>query len=218
MATKKKAVAAKKSPTKKSPAKKLAGKKLAGKSFSGKSFSGRKAAALRGPAGPKRGAAAEKKKKARLPKPAVPGKGRSPRRTAGPATPLVVEPAAAPSAAPAAAQDPARPTALMIAHAGLDKKAEDVTVLDVRGLTSYADYFVVMTADSDRQAGAIADHVEQTMKEKGVSKVGVEGYEGGRWILVDYGDVVAHVMNKESRGFYDLEGLWADAPRFSVEG
>jgi ribosome-associated protein len=89
-------------------------------------------------------------------------------------------------------------------------------VLDVRGLTSYADYFVLMTADSDRQAGAIADHVEQTMKEKGVTKVGVEGYEGGRWVLVDYGDVVAHVMNKESRGFYDLEGLWADAPRFTV--
>ena len=105
---------------------------------------------------------------------------------------------------------------MAIAHAGLDKKAEDVTVLDVRGLTSYADYFVVMTADSDRQAGAIADHVEQTMKAQGISKVGVEGYAGGRWILVDYGDVVAHVMNRESRGFYDLEGHWADAPRFTV--
>ncbi len=131
------------------------------------------------------------------------------------------KPELAPAPAPAARpplpdRDEARPTALAIAHAALDKKAEDVTVLDVRGLTSYADYFVVMTADSDRQAGAIADHVEQTMKAKGVSKVGVEGYESGRWILVDYGDVVAHVMNRESRGFYDLEGLWADAPRFSV--
>jgi ribosome-associated protein len=125
---------------------------------------------------------------------------------------------AAPAAAPAAAPDVARPTAVAIAKAGLDKKAEDVTVLDVRGLTSYADYFVVMTADSDRQASAIADHVEDTMKKLGVSKVNVEGYETGRWILVDYGDVVAHVMNKESRGFYDLEGLWADAPRFQVEG
>ncbi|HEX9402439.1 MAG TPA: ribosome silencing factor [Anaeromyxobacter sp.] len=113
--------------------------------------------------------------------------------------------------------DAARPTAVAIAKAALDKKGEDVTVLDVRGLTSYADYFVVVTADSDRQASAIAEHVEQTMKEQGVSKVGVEGYESGRWILVDYGDVVAHVMNKESRGFYDLEGLWADAPKFSVE-
>jgi ribosome-associated protein len=124
-------------------------------------------------------------------------------------TVAVVEPAAPP--------DSARPTAVAIAKAALDKKAEDVTVLDVRGLTSYADYFVVVTADSDRQASAIADHVEDTMKKLGVSKVGVEGYETGRWILVDYGDVVAHVMNRESRGFYDLEGLWADAPRFQVE-
>jgi ribosome-associated protein len=107
---------------------------------------------------------------------------------------------------------------MAIARAGLDKKAEDVTVLDVRGLTSYADYFVVMTADSDRQAAAIADHVEQTMKNAGVSKVSAEGYESGRWILIDYGDVVAHVMSRESRGFYDLEGLWADARRFQVEG
>jgi ribosome-associated protein len=105
-----------------------------------------------------------------------------------------------------------------VAQAGLDKKAEDVTVLDVRGLAGYADYFVVMTADSDRQSGAIADHVEETMKTMGVSKVSVEGYESGRWILLDYGDVLAHVMSRESRGFYDLEGLWADAPRFRVEG
>jgi ribosome-associated protein len=124
-----------------------------------------------------------------------------------------VPPAVAPPA-----PDTARPTAVAIAQAGLDKKAEDVTVLDVRGLTSYADYFVVMTADSERQASAIADNVEDVMKQLGVSKVNVEGYETGRWILVDYGDVVAHVMNRESRGFYDLEGLWADAPRFQVEG
>ncbi len=122
-------------------------------------------------------------------------------------------------AAPAAGlPDTGRPTAVAIAKAALDKKAEDVTVLDVRGLTGYADYFVLMTADSDRQASAIADHVEERMKAAGISKVGVEGYETGRWILLDYGDVVAHVMSRESRGFYDLEGLWADAPRFQVEG
>jgi ribosome-associated protein len=146
-------------------------------------------------------------------------RGAAPRRKApqhkGPARPKRAAPAAGPRPE---APDTARPTAVAIAKAGLDKKAEDVTVLDVRGLTSYADYFVVMTADSDRQASAIADHVDDTMKRLGVSKVNVEGYETGRWILVDYGDVVAHVMNKESRGFYDLEGLWADAPRFQVEG
>ncbi|BDG03773.1 ribosome silencing factor [Anaeromyxobacter oryzae] len=194
MATKKKvmkATTAKKKTVKKGPPGKLGPRKLAAK---------------RGP---------PVKKRKHYPKPAVPGTGRRPKSAATPvagATALAVE-----APARAAAPDPARPTALAIAQAGLDKKAEDVTVLDVRGLTSYADYFVVMTADSDRQAGAIADFVEQTMKAKGVSKVGVEGYEGGRWILVDYGDVVAHVMNRESRGFYDLEGLWADAPRFTVE-
>jgi ribosome-associated protein len=123
-------------------------------------------------------------------------------------------------AAPAvpAAPDGARPIAVAIANAALDKKAEDVTVLDVRGLASYADYFVLMTADSDRQASAIADHVEQTMKAGGHTKVGAEGYETGRWILVDYGDVLAHVMSRETRQFYDLEGLWADAPRLRFEG
>jgi len=115
-------------------------------------------------------------------------------------------------------KDLARPRALEVARAGLDKKAEDVLVIDVRGLSSYADYFVLMTADSDRQAGAIADAVDEKLKAQGASKVGVEGYESGRWILIDYGDVVAHVFNREARGFYDLEGLWADAPRFTVEG
>lgn len=132
--------------------------------------------------------------------------------------PPVEAPAVAPAPAAAEASDLARPRALDIAQAGLDKKAEDVLVLDVRGLTSYADYFVLMTADSERQAGAIADAVDDRLKQRGATKVGVEGYEGGRWILIDYGDVVAHVFNRESRGFYDLEGLWADAPRFAVEG
>jgi ribosome-associated protein len=126
----------------------------------------------------------------------------------------------APAAAPRPVElpDPARPRAMLAAQAALDKKAEDVLVLDVRGLTSYADYFVVMTADSERQAGAIADAVDERLEGQGATKVGVEGYESGRWILIDYGDVVAHVFNREARGFYDLEGLWADAPRFQVEG
>ena len=125
---------------------------------------------------------------------------------------------AAPAAQPSERPDPSRPRAVMVAQAGLDKKAEDVLVLDVRGLTSYADYFVLMTSDSDRQAGAIADAVDERLKAEGASKVGVEGYESGRWILIDYGDVVAHVFNRDARSFYDLEGLWADAPRFTVEG
>jgi ribosome-associated protein len=144
------------------------------------------------------------------------GAAKRPTRAGAPAR-KAPAPKVAPRPAPVADRpDPSRPLALAIAKAGLDKKAEDVTLLDVRGLTSYADYFVVMTADSDRQAGAIADHVETEMKNAGVTKVGVEGYEAGRWILVDYGDVVAHVMNKEAREFYDIEGLWADAQKTKI--
>ena len=114
--------------------------------------------------------------------------------------------------------DPGRDTALLVAAAGLDKKAEDLLVFDVRGLSSYADYLVLMSADSDRQAGAIADHVDQALKQAGHTKIAVEGYETGSWIIVDYGDVVIHVMGKETRAFYDLEGLWADAPRLEIKG
>ncbi|MBI5069904.1 MAG: ribosome silencing factor [Deltaproteobacteria bacterium] len=143
-------------------------------------------------------------------KPARPGTARRPPRPAKVPAPVA-------RAAPAVERpDPSRPRALLVAQAGLDKKAEDVLVLDVRGLTSYADYFVLMTAESERQAGAIADHVDERLKAEGAQKVGVEGYESGRWILVDYGDVVAHVLSRDARGFYDLEGLWADAPRVKV--
>ena len=107
-------------------------------------------------------------------------------------------------------------TAMAVAHAGLDKKAEDVTLLDVRGLASYADYFVVMTADSERQASAIADHIDDALSDAGRTKVGIEGQTTGRWILLDYGDVVAHIFSRDARDFYDLEGLWADAKRTAV--
>jgi len=176
-----------------------------------------------GPRGPK--GKASKATKARSAPPArAPKAAPPPRKPAQPKKPRTSKDAvlahhAAPAAAPKRpANDAGHANAMFVANAGLDKKAEDVLVLDVRGLTSYADYFVLMTADSDRQASAIADHLDQRMKERGVTKVGSEGYETGRWILVDYGDVVAHVMNRESRELYDLEGLWADAPRERVEG
>ncbi len=191
----------------------------------------RKTAARR-PAPSRKGSSAPARSRKPVSKPASPKRSLRPRAPAG-AVPEKVEAPASPKRslrprapadavpekveAPIERGDPARPRAVEIARAGLDKKAEEVLVLDVRGLTSYADYFVLMTADSDRQAGAIADHVDQKLKEGGSSKVGVEGYESGRWILIDYGDVVAHVFNREARGFYDLEGLWADAPRFTVE-
>jgi ribosome-associated protein len=182
----------------------------------------RKTLAKKPAAARKKGAARSSRKSAIRPADRGAGPRPPPRRKppARPAPAKVAPPEAAPVwAEPAPAPpDSARPRALDVAHAGLDKKAEEVLVLDVRGLTSYADYFVLMTADSERQAGAIADAVDERMKQRGATKVGVEGYGSGRWILIDYGDVVAHVFNRESRAFYDLEGLWADAPRFPVEG
>ncbi len=128
------------------------------------------------------------------------------------------------AAAPAATRgqaaegpDGSRARAVAMAQAGLGKKAENVTVLDVRGLTSYADYFVVMTAESEPQASAIADAVDERLETMGATRLGVEGHSAGRWVLIDYGDVVAHVFNPEARMFYDLEGLWADAPRIAVK-
>jgi ribosome-associated protein len=126
--------------------------------------------------------------------------------------------AAPPAARPVSpAPDDSRPLAMLLAKAALDKKAEDVTVYDVRGLSSYADYLVIMTSESDRQSAAVADHVDDVLEKAGHNKVAVEGYETGTWIIVDYGDVVAHVMARATREFYDLDGLWADAPRFTVE-
>ena len=124
----------------------------------------------------------------------------------------------APRAAPAPAAaapgpDDGRERALFAVAAGLDKKAEEPVVLDVRELSGVADYFVVMSADSERQAAAIADAVDERLGGLGAPRLGTEGRSGGGWVLLDYGSVVIHVMAPDTRRFYDLEGLWADAPR-----
>jgi ribosome-associated protein len=95
----------------------------------------------------------------------------------------------------------------------LDKKASQILVLDVRGMASYADYIVLASGDSDRQVSAMAEHVQVKVKEEdGLHPTGTEGKETGQWVLIDYGEVVVHLFLKEVRSFYDLEGLWADAP------
>jgi ribosome-associated protein len=93
----------------------------------------------------------------------------------------------------------------------LDKKAEKLVVLNLQGLTSVADYFVLATASSDRQAQALADAVEAALKAEGRRPLSIEGYSSP-WILVDYGDVVFHIFHDEARRFYGLERLWGDAP------
>lgn len=98
----------------------------------------------------------------------------------------------------------------------VDRKASDVVLLDVRGMSSYADYFVLASGDTERQVTATAEHVREQLKAHGFRTIGTEGFDGGHWVLLDYGEVVVHVFSAEVRAFYDLDGLWADAPREKV--
>lgn len=97
------------------------------------------------------------------------------------------------------------------------KKGYDVKILDLRELVSFADYFVICSADSDTQVKAIADEVEKSLKDEGIKSWHTEGYRALSWVLIDYVDVVVHIFRKESRIFYNLERLWGDAPTTEVE-
>lgn len=110
----------------------------------------------------------------------------------------------------------AKAMAQQVASLVLEKKGADVLILDTRGMTSYADYLVIASGDSERQVTAMAEHVETKLREQGVRPLGTEGQQTGQWVLLDFGEVVTHLFHAEARGFYDLEGLWADAPREQV--
>ena len=117
---------------------------------------------------------------------------------------------------PSIASDAARSTAAAIAAAAIDKKAVAVEILDVAGKVDYADFLVIMTGRSDRHAQALAQGIEEALREKGVRPVAVEGLPNGTWVLLDFGDVVVHVFQDEARQLYDIEGLWLDARRLPV--
>ena len=104
-----------------------------------------------------------------------------------------------------------------IANLIFNKKGYDVTILDLRNLASFADYFVICSADSDTQVKAIADEIDKNLKDEGIKCWHKEGYMALRWVLLDYVDVVVHIFKKESRDFYNIEKLWGDAPSFIVE-
>jgi ribosome-associated protein len=93
-----------------------------------------------------------------------------------------------------------------------DKKASDIVLLEIGQLTTLADYFVICSAQSERQLGAIADGVAEGLREEGVRPIGREGSGGAHWLLIDYGSVILHVMGTPERDFYQLERLWSDAP------
>ena len=94
-----------------------------------------------------------------------------------------------------------------------DNRAKDILVLDLRQATPLVDFFVIVTATARRQGNAIASEIDQAMKKQGEAKLGLEGSEEGRWILIDYGDFVVHIFSPEFRAFYALEDIWGDAPR-----
>ena len=103
------------------------------------------------------------------------------------------------------------------ARAALDKKAVDLTVLDVQGVSTVTDYFLVCSAQNPRQVRAIADAVERRLRDRKLRPLHVEGYAAGQWVLMDYGDFVLHVFLQDRGRFYGLERLWGDAPDLTAE-
>lgn len=97
-----------------------------------------------------------------------------------------------------------------------DKRAEDIVVLNMEGVSLVADFFVICHANSERQVQAIAREIADKAAEAQYDVKRIEGMEAGRWVLVDLGDVIAHVFHKDERSFYNLEKLWGDAPEIEV--
>ncbi len=109
--------------------------------------------------------------------------------------------------------DRARPLALAAVEGALDKKAEQPVLLDVRRVSSYADYVLLLSADNERQLEAVARGVEERVKAHGGRLRSLESAGESNWLLMDFGDLVVHIFFRDARHFYDLEGLWSDAPR-----
>ena len=109
-----------------------------------------------------------------------------------------------------------RDCAIAAAEAAADKKATDVVVLDVAAALVITDYFVIATGANDLQVKAIADEMEQRVEAAGLKEIGREGEAERKWILIDFGDLVIHVFQAETREFYRLEKLWGDVPRLEL--
>ena len=96
------------------------------------------------------------------------------------------------------------------------RKAESIIALDVRKLTSYTDAFIICSGRSNRQVSAIAEHIKLELKKKNIKPLSIDGMKEGKWVLLDYSDIIIHVFYEETRSFYDLEGLWADARKINT--
>ena len=102
------------------------------------------------------------------------------------------------------------------AQAMYDKKAKNIIALDISKITSLGDYFVICSCSSAAQLRACTDEIEEKMSEINIEPAHIEGYSGGNWILMDYGDIIIHVMLEETRDFYSLERLWTDAEEITL--
>jgi ribosome-associated protein len=107
--------------------------------------------------------------------------------------------------------------AAICAQIGSDGKGEDIVVLDVRKISSFTDYFVILSGRSTRHVQALAESMEHELRSKRISSSRAEGLAEGKWVLLDFDDVVVHIFYHEQRDFYDLEGLWHDAPRLETQ-
>lgn len=110
-----------------------------------------------------------------------------------------------------------RAKAVAAAKAALAKKATDTIILELKGITTIADYFVISSGENTTQVRAIADNVRKELKENGLHSLSVEGLDHAHWILLDYGDIIVHIFLEETRAYYELEKLWLDAPLTKVE-
>ncbi|MEK4230070.1 ribosome silencing factor [Solibacillus sp. FSL H8-0538] len=108
-------------------------------------------------------------------------------------------------------------TLLQIAYKAIDdKRGEDIVVLNMQGISLLADYFIITECGSERQVQAVARELKEKAEENGFNVRKMEGFDSARWILVDMGDVVAHVFHKDERAYYNLERLWGDAPQLDA--
>lgn len=107
--------------------------------------------------------------------------------------------------------------AALCARIAADNKARNIVVLDMRAITPLYDYLILATGTSRRQIHTLAEEIDAALRAEGEKRLGIEGYEASRWVVQDYGDIVVHVFDEETRDYYGLEDLWADAPRLDWE-
>jgi ribosome-associated protein len=107
--------------------------------------------------------------------------------------------------------------AVRAAEIALDKKAKDTVILELKDLSTIADYFVICSGENPVQIKTIAEAIQENFSKSKVFPLGKEGLDHARWVLIDYGDMVIHVFDEETRAYYDLENLWLDAPKIQIE-